>query len=235
MRGLAALISDLTPQGANTIDDVLFNPDLVKDMVLDHHRVLQSIIDRCTVLPLRFGAVFASDGSVEAALEEHRAALCEALERVDGACEWGIKLFGDRAILRRGLAEQSQTIRAARENIDATTEGRAFFLRRKLEQIAEQEIGHAIGHCIADSRQLLLRAARATATLKAQPPAIHGRAGEMVWNGACLVERDGEDRFFGCVAALKQTYGPSGFDYECTGPWPPSSFAECRLGAGDER
>ena len=233
--GLAALISDLTPQGCDTIDDVLSNPDLVKDMALDHHRVLQSMVERYTILPLRFGAVFASDDSVATALEEHRAALCEALERVDGACEWGIKLFGDRAILRRGPGEESPTIRAAREQIAAATEGRAFFLRRKLEQIAEQEIEHAIGHCIADSLQLLRSTARAAATLKPQPPAIHGRADEMVWNGAYLVPRGGEDGFFECVAALKQTYGRSGFDYECTGPWPPSSFAECRLGANDER
>ncbi len=56
----------------------------------------------------------------------------------------------------------------------------------------------------------------------------------MVWNGAYLVARDSEERFFECVSALKETYCPSGFDYECTGPWPPSSFAECRMGASDE-
>ena len=233
--GLAALISDLTSQGCDTIDDVLSNPDLVKDMALDHHRVLQSMVDRHTVLPLRFGAVFAGDDSVTTALEEHRAALCEALERVDGACEWGVKLFGDRAILQHCPGQESPTLRAVREQIAAATEGRAFFLRRKLEQMAEQEIEHSIGHCIADSLQLLRSTARAAATLKHQPSAIHGRANEMVWNGAYLVSRGGEDRFFECVAALKQTYGRSGFDYECTGPWPPFSFAECRVGASDER
>ena len=248
--GLAALISDLTPQGGTTISDALRDPSVVKDMVLDHHRVLQSMVEQCTVLPLRFGAVFASDDSVEAELDAHREALCEALERIDGACEWGVKIFGDRAILRSRPAEEtpalraalrnrssakwlSPAIRAARQQIAATTEGRAFFLRRKLEEIAEEEVERAIGHCIANSRRLLTSTARAAATLKTQPQAIHGRTDEMVWNGAYLVSKDREDRFFECIAALKQAHGPSGFDYECTGPWPPSSFAECRIGASD--
>ena len=231
--GLAALISDLTPQGGTTISDALRDPSVVKDMVLDHHRVLQSMVEQCTVLPLRFGAVFASDDSVEAELDAHREALCEALERIDGACEWGIKIFGDRAILRSRPAEESPAIRAARQQIAATTEGRAFFLRRKLEEIAEEEVERAIGHCIANSRRLLTSTARAAATLKTQPQAIHGRTDEMVWNGAYLVSKDREDRFFECIAALKQAHGPSGFDYECTGPWPPSSFADCRIGASD--
>ncbi len=232
--GLAALISDLTRQEGNRIDDVFSDPALVKDMVLDHHRVLQSMVEQYTVLPLRFGAVFASDDSMAAALEAHRQALYEALERLDGAYEWGIKIFGDRTILLRRLREGSPTVRAAREQIAATSEGRAFFLRRKLEQISEEEIEHDIGRCIAASLQSLASTARAAATLKTQPRAIHGRADDMVWNGAYLVARDSEERFFECVAALKQANGPSGFDYECTGPWPPSSFAECRMGASDE-
>ena len=62
--GLAALISDLTRQEGSRIDDVFSDPALVKDMVLDHHRVLQSMVEQYTVLPLRFGAVFASDDSM---------------------------------------------------------------------------------------------------------------------------------------------------------------------------
>ncbi len=231
---LAALISDLGAEGDDTLTNAFRDPGLVKDMVIDHHRVLQAMVEHHTVLPLRFGAMFASDGGVEAALEAHREALVEALDRVDGANEWGIKIFIDRAVLGGRLGEASPTICAARERIAAASEGRAFFLRRKLEQIAADGIECAIGTCLADSLQSLLATARAAATLNTQPRAIHGRADEMVWNGAYLVARGSEEGFFACIAGLKRANGPSGLAYECTGPWPPSSFAQCHSGMGDE-
>ncbi len=59
-----------------------------------------SIIASCTVvvlertvLPLRFGAVFSDDDGVATALAMHCDALWEALDRVDGAREWGVKIF----------------------------------------------------------------------------------------------------------------------------------------------
>jgi len=226
--GLVALISAL-PEGDGPIEDALQDVERVKRMVLDHHRVLQAVVDRCTVLPLRFGTVFGSDAGVAAALESHQQGLQEALARVEGACEWGIKLFCDRAALQRRLEDESPTIRTARARIAATSQGRAFFLGRQLEQALADEADLAIDRCVADGRQALLSTARAEAVLKPQPPAIHGRAREMVWNGAFLVATADEDRFFDCIDALKRSHGPSGFDFECTGPWPASSFAECHL------
>lgn len=226
--GLSALISAL-PEGDGMIEDALKDVERVKQMVLDHHRVLQAVVDRCTVLPLRFGTVFGSDAGAAAALEAHRQELWEALARVEGACEWGIKLFCDRAALQHRLEDESPTICTARARIAATTQGRAFFLGRQLEQALADEADLAIDRCVANGRRSLLSTARAEAVLKPQAPAIHGRAREMVWNGAFLVATADEDRFFDCVDALKRRHGPSGFDFECTGPWPASSFAECHL------
>src|SRR5215831_4142227 len=98
--GLAALISDLPSQGNTEIDDIWHDPDRIKSMVLDHHRVLQSVDADRTVLPLRFGAVFCGDDDVAVALEKHHQALWQALERVEGAREWGVKIFCDHEVLR---------------------------------------------------------------------------------------------------------------------------------------
>ena len=82
---LAALVSDLPALAGAPLEEVWRDPDRIKGMILDHHRVLQSVADYRTVLPLRFGAVFSDEGRVAAALE--------TLERVDGAREWGVKIF----------------------------------------------------------------------------------------------------------------------------------------------
>ncbi len=231
---LAAVISDVPQTEDGAIEDIWRDSERVKHVVLDHHRVLRTVGNCCTVLPLRFGAVFSSDDRVAVMLAAQRRRLCEALERIDGAREWGIQVFCDRAALRGRLREQAPAIRAAREQIAATTAGRAFFLRHKLELALDAEAQNAIDRCVADCLTSLRSAARATAKLKTQAPALHGQPHEMVWNGAFLVARECEDHFFDLIAKLKHTYGSSGFDCGCTGPWPPSSFAESSLGANDE-
>ena len=228
--GLAALISELPGHGSTAIDDVRRDPDRIKGMVLDHHRVLQSIIESHTVLPLRFGAVFFDDDGVTAALVKHGQVLSQALERIEGMREWGVKIVCDHDVLRPRLRQDAYAVRVAHQRIAAASVGRAFFLHRQLEHALEEEIRETIARCIADSRQLLSAAARTTAALNIQPPSVHHRAGEMVWNGAYLVARDGEGHFFAVIDALRDAHRRSGFDYERTGPWAPCSFAECRLG-----
>jgi len=231
---LAALVSDLPAPAETSLDDVWHDPDRIKSMVLDHHRVLQSVIESRTVLPVRFGAVFSDDDGVATALVQHRQALVDALERVDGAREWGVKIFCDRDVLGLRLKRDSDAVRVAHEQIEAASAGRAFFLRRQLEQCIGQEIRQAMIRCVTDSHQRLSAAARATATLSIQPPAIHRRADEMVWNGAYLVARERETRFFAVIDAVRDVCRRSGFDHELSGPWAPCSFADYRLGASDD-
>jgi len=224
---LAALISDL-PAGA-PLDEVRHDPDRIKDLILDHHRVLQAVAERRTVLPLRFGTVFSDDQGVTTALAQHRQALWEALERVDGAREWGVKIFCDHDLLEPRLRRDSEAV--ARTQIEAASAGRAFFLCRQMNDRIAQDMREAIIRHIADSRRLLSAAARTTAMLRLQPPAIHRRADEMIWNGAYLVARDREDRFLAVIDTLRDGARQSGFDYQLNGPWAPCSFADLSLGS----
>lgn len=231
--GLLALVSDVNPQ----LDDVfgtMQDPDRIKEMVLDHHRVLQGVANGHTVLPLRFGMVFTDETGIVTVLEAQRNALDEAIHRIEGAREWGVKLFCDHDVLRRRLEETSPTIRDMSEQMATASDGRAFFVRRQMQRTLDDEIDHAIDRCIMESQLALLPAVRDAATLETQPPAVHGRAADMVWNVSYLVPKDGEERFFASISTLKSAYRLSGFEYECTGPWPASSFAECRLGENNE-
>jgi hypothetical protein len=224
--GLVALVSDL-PLGKDTaIDEIWQDAERIESMALDHHRVLQCVAEDHTVLPLRFGAVFSDDCAVAAALAEYRQALWQGLEHVAGAREWGIKIFCDHNVLRPHLSRDSDAIRVAHERIAAISEGRAFFLRRHLERLVEKEIRQAVMRCVVESAELLSAATRSTATLNIHPRSIHGRTDDMVWNAACLVARDREDRFFATIDTLREVYRRTGFHYEHSGPWAPCSFTE---------
>jgi hypothetical protein len=229
--GLTALVSMLAmPADGTPFEEELKDPEQAKRLILDHHRVLQSLLHTRTVLPMRFGALFTDDEKVSEVLHEHRQGLLEALERVEGAREWGVKIFCDRSVLSGYLSEASPAVLAARNELAAAAPGRAFFLQRQIERLNEEEAERAIAQGAEESRLRLCEAARADASMKLQPAAVHGRADDMVWNNAFLVAKPDEEHFFALIEELRQVHGPRGFHYETNGPWPPFSFADYRLG-----
>ena len=124
---LAAVISDVPQTEDGAIEDIWRDSERVKHMVLDHHRVLRAVANCCTVLPLRFGAVFSSDDRVAVMLGAQRRRLCEALERIDGAREWGIQVFCDRAALRARLGRRPpRSVRPANRLPRRLRAGRSF-------------------------------------------------------------------------------------------------------------
>jgi hypothetical protein len=229
--GLAALVSMVaTPGDGASFEEELQDPEQAKRLILDHHRVLQRLLDTQTVLPMRFGALFTDDDKVTEALNEHRHGLLKALERVEGAREWGVKIFCDRSILSLHLGEASPAVLAAQSELAAAAQGRAFFLQRRIERLSEEEAERTIAQGTEESRLHLCETARADASMKLQPAAVHGRADEMVWNNAFLVAKPDEERFFAVLDELRKVNRPFGFHYEINGPWPPFSFADYRLG-----
>jgi hypothetical protein len=100
-----------------------------------------------------------------------------------------------------------------------------------MEHRAAQDVRDSIIRRIVESGRLLSAAARTAAALRIQPPAIHGRADEMVCNSAFLVAREQENRFLAVIDALQDAASRSGFDYELNGPWAPCSFAHFSLGS----
>lgn len=141
--GLAALVSDVNP------DNPLGSP---QDLAA-HKEVLDATAAAAPVLPLRFGAVLASDDAVSLELldsnqDEFRAALSE----LEGRVEYVVKgRYAERAMLEEVLSENPRAQRL-REQIqgqdpDATRELRI-------------ELGEIINDAIEEKRERDTRAVR---------------------------------------------------------------------------
>ena len=102
-------------------------PQVSRAEVLAHERVLEAVMKRGPVLPLRFGTQLESEKELEEVLRERRDALLSALERLRGRVEMGLRVLGGsdgRSRVGRGsgreyllgrLDEQRRADRAARE------------------------------------------------------------------------------------------------------------------------
>jgi hypothetical protein len=181
---LAAVVSDV--EGPRPVPD--------EDTLWDHERVVEALMARGAVLPMRFGSVLDDDAAVVELLRARDAELRDALARVTGAIELGVRAAwaveeppsGDRPVANGAAYLQGLMQR-----------------RRRASDLAER-IDTPLSALARDSRRRLL----VTPNLPL--------------SGAYLVDQGRLEAFRARVAALDEEIGAA--QIVCTGPWPPYSF-----------
>lgn len=226
---LSAIVSDLQLPQDTVLETLLQDPEQAEEFVLHHHRVLEDLAARTTVLPLRFGSLFSDDDSVREAIRNGRGRILRSIEDIEGAAEWGLKVFCDRARLSERLRRDKPEIAGLQTEVVRASEGKRFFLERRLERLLDDEAGHAILRCLDHTGQRLEPLCKHHTKGKIQPARLHGQGSEMVSNGAFLINRGREDGFFRAIDDLRRAYAGFGFDFECTGPWPAYSFVDGKI------
>ncbi|PDW01150.1 GvpL/GvpF family gas vesicle protein [Candidatus Viridilinea mediisalina] len=197
--GLWAVVSPIVPKEVQTN----------AEQVWAHEAVVEALLARGGVLPVRFGTILEHEANVEALLHKRAAVLRSDLERLAGCVELGL-----RALLLDLPAPPEPEPQAA------PTSGREYMLRRFA---AEQALQARRRQAEAAANQLHTALADyALASVQRQP------TGErMLLSAAYLVRRDAINRFREAVAALDATNAQ--MQLLCTGPWPPYHFV-----SGDE-
>jgi Gas vesicle synthesis protein GvpL/GvpF len=214
---LAAITSDvpLTEFGEAAIAENLHDEFWLEEKVRAHEAVLEAALGRAPLVPFRFGTIYRSDEHVRAMLREN-AGLAEALERLRGRVELGVKAFLD--------AEQFERSRRGEDDPEPASAGRAYLLRKQRDrQLAEDRTAFA-AECARSSHERLAAAAEDARANAPQRPEVSGREGEMILNGAYLVPADGESAFRQVLGALEERHAAEGVRYELTGPWPAYNF-----------
>src|SRR5690348_1943404 len=69
------------------------NLEWLSSVSVRHQRTVAQISEAVTLLPARFGTLFNSEKSLRDHISEQKGRLTQKLARIDGAEEWGVKLF----------------------------------------------------------------------------------------------------------------------------------------------
>jgi gas vesicle protein GvpL/GvpF len=186
-----------------------------------HEAVLESTLRQSTLVPLRMCTLYESEDSVRRMLTDRRDALLTALDGLDGRYEWAVKVIVDG----ERLMEAARATIAPEDPASAGRgEGGAYLLRRRADR-AVREAADALRADIAERVHARLQDwAIDAVTRPAQNPELSGHRGDMVLNGAYLVERERTDDLHTLIEELEQHDRPLGVRIELSGPWPPYNF-----------
>jgi Gas vesicle synthesis protein GvpL/GvpF len=223
---LAALVSrvPLAEFGEEPLRSNLNELEWLERVARRHEAVLERALERATIVPLRLCTIFQDEDGARRMLEEQRPALTAALERLTGHEEWGVKLLVDRAALEATARDLSAEAPAREEEIDTRSAGGAYMLRRRLERQVREDADR-LAVSVSDDVHARLQDWASDAVLNpAQNRELSGHEGEMLLNGAYLVETPKVGRLGELVDELQDRYRALGATLELTGPWPPYNF-----------
>ena len=219
---LAALVSrvPLAEFGEEQLRRNLNNLEWLEGVARGHEAVLERTLQQATIVPLRLCTIFEDEAGVRRMLDEQHSALVAALDLLSGHQEWGVKLLVDR----EALEAAARPAGSEADDLDERSVGGAYLQRRRFEREV-REAADRLAVSVAEDVHARLQDWASHAVLN--PPQnrdLSGHEGEMLLNGAYLVETPKVARLRELVGDLQERHRALGVRLELTGPWPPYNF-----------
>jgi gas vesicle protein GvpL/GvpF len=190
--------------------------------VLAHEAVLERLLEATpAVVPFRFGSACAGEADVVELLEAREAELMDALARLAGRVELGVKAYADPALLADAVSARDERLAGLRSRLAAAPAGTAHLLGKQLERDLAEACAEESARLAAALHDGFARAAVAACT-NSLPEGGDGL--RPVLNGAYLVERAAEAAFRDEAAAVEAEHADLGLRIDVTGPWPAYNF-----------
>lgn len=195
----------------------------VETIARAHEAVLDGVQEQATVIPMRMCTVYRTEGGIREMLSRESEPLHDAIDRLDGKAEWGLKVFTDFARAGDGI-----------HNVDAGAgegSGAAYMERIRTERELRERAMEVAEAAAAEIHDRLSAVAGDAQTIPLQRPEVSGHGGDMILNGVYLVADDAAPAFYEAAEALRSEFEIHGIELTLTGPWPAYNFVQGTIGA----
>jgi hypothetical protein len=186
-----------------------------------HRQVLKLLMEKTTLLPMRFGTIAENADEVRRVLSLNRERFLTQLEHVSGKVEMGLRVRWDVPNVFGYFVTREPELRRMRD--------RCFSGQGQPTEKEKIEIGQFFDRLINGEREACIRRveeiiARCCAEIKSNPC----RNEREVMNLACLVEHSASAEFEAAVVEAAQLFDDD-FAFDYNGPWAPHNFVELNL------
>jgi hypothetical protein len=185
-----------------------------------HNVVVERIAQHSATVPFRLATIYFTKGAVDTILKDRARELGEALDRISGRAEWGVKVFTREPVSSTDPPAKDKG--SAASGTDARP-GLSYLRRRRSELDAKESAWEAAARRGAEIDRVLTGLSEFRRQHRAQSAELSGAVGQNVLNVAYLVPVSATDQFIARAQEL-QDEAPN-CRIEVTGPWAPYSFA----------
>jgi gas vesicle protein GvpL/GvpF len=223
--GLAAIVSrvPLDEFDERRLRENLTEMSWVERVARRHEEVLEAAAGAVTVIPMRLCSIYRDDAGVRDMLERENGPMHAALEALRGKAEWGVKAFR--------LPSASGAPRLEDVDTERPQTGADYLERQRRARQRRERADEALDALCETIHSALTAIAARAVLLAPQRPEVSGHAGEMLLNGAYLVDAIRHEDFHATVGQLAHECGSQGIEVHLTGPWPAYNFVPDAIGA----
>ena len=227
-QGTYAFVSSVSPDdfSEDNLKKHLTDMSWVEKNIRLHEKVIEEIMKDQAVLPFKFGTIFESEANVEKLLKVNNIEFKAVLDHLAGKEEWGLKVYCNSGYFKDALCAGNERIAEIDKEITAAGKGKAYFLKKKKDEIIKDVINEKISEYTKDCFERLKVTAVDTKINNILPKEVTEKQEDMVLNAAFLINKERLKGFVNVLAYLKTKYLNKGLILDCTGPWPPYNFCQ---------
>jgi hypothetical protein len=197
----------------------IFDP--TRDNVLAHEHVIETVMQKHTIIPMSFGTVFRTDDDIREVLRSIYPSLKEVLKQMAGKLEFGLKVTWDKDKVAEELKREHEEIQRFHTELTRKHLQSTYFARMQLGRMIEK----ALAEQAADYVRQIYEGLRSVCVASRDNKPIGDK---MIMNAAFLIQRDREQEFDAAVNRVAQKFAER-LNFKYTGPWPPYNFVNIRL------
>ncbi len=219
---LAVAFSEV-PWRVATLNKEVRETSWVAKRVREHECVVEEVMQKQAILPVKFLTLFKSQKSLLEGLNPHLTELDNYLEDMKDKQEWALKVYCNKSQSLKHLLK-TETLPEKMLHKKLSTPGAQYLQTKRIEESAKERLESNLCGFIQEVCEALTPFSVERVILKVHDKKITQRIEDMLLNGAFLVTKRMLKAFKGKVKDLKENYRPWGFLFELTGPWPPYNF-----------
>ena len=226
--GTYAIISDVSPDdfSEDNLKKRLADMGWVEKNIRLHEKVIEEIMKDQAVLPFKFGTIFENEANVEKLLKTNNIEFKAVLALLAGKEEWGLKIYCNSVYFKDAICAGNELIMKNDKEIRAAGLGKAFFLKKKKDEIIKDIVNEKISEYTKDCFERLKITAVDTKINNILPKEVTEKQEDMVLNAVFLINNKRIKEFESVLAYLKTRYADKGLIFDRTGPWPPYNFCK---------
>lgn len=185
-----------------------------------HQAVVNALMSRTDIIPLRAFTLFSSEESVGRLLDETSKSLRRKLDRIGGKREWTLRIEFDAQLWNDALTARVASLRDLSAQMKDAAPGKAFLLRKKLDEERKRASREGEESVVAEIQDAILQ--KLSSEIVAETREQREGAFPQI---NVLVNRDEEAVLQELHRDLNDRYRGEGVTLAISGPWPPYTFA----------
>ncbi len=202
-------------------DGVILNEFVKKEMAIDFARVIESLSQQLTLLPVRFDSLLPSDAEATRLLSQNYTAFRNNLDNVKNKFEFGLKVLWD---YEKGIEKVKINMESANENTNNCITSSSIHANYLLKKIKENKLDNALRDYI---EQLKKEFVHDIAIINPEYNFNKMITANLILDGVFLVDKSKKYEFIQAVGNFKKNH--TELHFLLTGPWPPYSFVVCPM------